>query len=165
MKLICCRNSSTILLSCLLSPYNKKGDLMKNKKKIILICSDGGHLAQILELEKMFLRYDYLIVTEKTPATAPLKEKFNIRYLKSRPEGSKRSLRFIYTIFLNLILSFRMLLTHFPKAIITTGSHTAEKASHRIRKTLYRREIIGRYHCAKRVYKVFIAFFQNVSLC
>ncbi len=98
---------------------------MKNKKKIILICSDGGHLAQILELEKMFLRYDYLIVTEKTPATAPLKEKFNIRYLKSRPEGSKRSLRFIYTIFLNLILSFRMLLTHFPKAIITTGSHTA----------------------------------------
>ena len=95
------------------------------KKKIILICSDGGHLAQILELEEMFLRYDYLIITEKTPATAPLKEKYNIVYLKSRPQGSKRSLLFFYTLFLNLILSLKLLIGHFPKAIITTGSHTA----------------------------------------
>lgn len=95
------------------------------KKKIILVCSDGGHLAQVLELEEMFMRYNYMIITEKTPATSPLKAKYNLVYLKSRPEGTKRSLSFFYTLFLNLILSLKLLITHYPKAIITTGSHTA----------------------------------------
>lgn len=95
------------------------------KKKIILICSDGGHLAQMLELEELFRQYDYLIVTEKTLATLPLKEKYNMLFLKSRPEGSKRSLAFFYSLFLNTLLSLRLLFAHYPKAIITTGSHTA----------------------------------------
>ena len=95
------------------------------KKKIILVCSDGGHLAQVLELEEMFQRYDYLIITEKTPATAPLQGKYNILFLKGRSEGTKRSLNFIYTLFVNLARSFKILITHYPKAIITTGSHTA----------------------------------------
>jgi beta-1,4-N-acetylglucosaminyltransferase len=95
------------------------------KKKIILICSDGGHLAQMLELEEMFRQYDYLIVTERTKATLPLSEKYHIQYLKSRPEGNKRSLKFVYSLLLNSILSFKLLLFHFPKVIITTGSHTA----------------------------------------
>ncbi|WP_439483325.1 hypothetical protein [Cyclobacterium plantarum] len=57
------------------------------KQKIILICSDGGLLDQILEFEKMYLRYSYLSVTEESPATIPLKEKYNIRYLKGRAKG------------------------------------------------------------------------------
>jgi|ERR1700743_2492474 len=95
------------------------------KKKIILICSDGGHLAQILELKELFIQYDYLIITEGTEATFPLKEKYNICYLKSRPQGGKRSITFILSLFINLFLSFRLLISHYPKVIITTGSHTA----------------------------------------
>ena len=98
---------------------------MQKQKKIILICSDGGHLAQILELEPMFLKYNYLLITEETEATKSLKHKYNILFLKSRPEGTKRSLLFFYSLFLNLILSLKVLVSHFPKAIITTGSHTA----------------------------------------
>jgi beta-1,4-N-acetylglucosaminyltransferase len=95
------------------------------KKKIILICSDGGHLAQVLALESLFIKYNYLIITEGTPATFPLKEKYNIRFLKARPKGKKRSLSFLYTLLINLFLSLRLLISHFPKVVITTGSHTA----------------------------------------
>jgi UDP-N-acetylglucosamine:LPS N-acetylglucosamine transferase len=94
-------------------------------RKIILVCSDGGHLAQILELKEMFLNYDYLIVTEESPATLPLREKFNIQYLKGRSKGQKRNLSFIFSLVFNAFLSLKILIKHFPKAIITTGSHTA----------------------------------------
>lgn len=97
---------------------------MKNKK-IILICSAGGHLAQILELKEMFLNYDYLIVTEESPATLPLKDKFNIKYLKGRSKGKKRNIRFVFSLITNAFLSLKILIQHFPKTIITTGSHTA----------------------------------------
>ncbi|MBE7639953.1 polysaccharide biosynthesis protein [Salegentibacter sp. BLCTC] len=95
------------------------------RKKIILICSDGGHLAQILELRDMFLNYNYLIVTEKSPATIPLKEKYNIKYLKGRSKGQKRNLSFIFSLIVNTFLSLKILMQHYPKVIITTGSHTA----------------------------------------
>lgn len=95
------------------------------KKKIILICSDGGHLAQMLELKVLFENYDYLLITEGTESTFPLKEKYNIRYLKSRPSGGKRSVAFLLSLFQNLFLSVKLLLSHFPKTVITTGSHTA----------------------------------------
>ena len=52
----------------------------KKRKKIILICSNGGHLAQILELQELFVKYDYLLVTEEAPSTLPLKEKYNIQF-------------------------------------------------------------------------------------
>lgn len=102
-----------------------KSLIMDKKKKIMLICSNGGHLAQILELEELFIKYDYLLVTEEAPSTLPLKEKYNIRYLKARSKGKKRNLNFLSTLFFNSLLSIKLLVKHFPKAIITTGSHTA----------------------------------------
>jgi len=97
----------------------------RNKRKIILICSDGGHLAQILELKDLFIQYDYLLITEKTEATFSLSKSYNIRFLKPRSDGNKRSLRFWFTLIENFFLSFKLLIGHFPRVIITTGSHTA----------------------------------------
>jgi beta-1,4-N-acetylglucosaminyltransferase len=94
------------------------------KKKIILICSDGGHLAQVLELKELFTQYNYLLIVEKTEATIELKDKYNIRFLKGRPKG-ERGIMFWFSILANMFLSLRLLLTHYPKVIITTGSHTA----------------------------------------
>jgi beta-1,4-N-acetylglucosaminyltransferase len=94
------------------------------KKKIILICSDGGHLAQVLELKELFTQYNYLLIVEKTEATIELKDKYNIRFLKGRPKG-ERGFMFWFSILANMFLSLRLLLTHYPKVIITTGSHTA----------------------------------------
>jgi len=50
------------------------------KKKVIFICSNGGHLAQIQELAPLFDRYDYLLVTEKAESTLPLLDKYNLRF-------------------------------------------------------------------------------------
>ena len=97
----------------------------QKRKKIVLICSDGGHLAQILELKELFTKYDYLLITEKSPATLPLKDKYNIKYLKTRSKGKKRNLAFFLSVIVNSFLSLKLLLSHYPKVIITTGSHTA----------------------------------------
>lgn len=90
-----------------------------------MICSDGGHLAQILELRDFFLRYNYLIVTEKSEATIGLREKYNVKFLRHRPTGNNRGIRFWWSLLVNLCLSAKFLLIHRPKIIITTGSHTA----------------------------------------
>ncbi len=103
-----------------------KQSIMEQKtKKIMLICSDGGHLAQILELKELFIKYDYLLVTEKSPATLPLSKKYKIKYLKTRSKGKRRNLKFLISLFINLFLSVKLLIKHYPKVIITTGSHTA----------------------------------------
>lgn len=91
----------------------------------MLVCSDGGHLAQILELKEWFTQYDYLLVTEKSEATLPLQEKYNIAYLRGRSKGKKRDLNFFWILILNTFLSLKLLISHYPKMIITTGSHTA----------------------------------------
>lgn len=96
----------------------------RNKRKIILICSDGGHLAQMLELKDLFLQYDYLLITEKTAATFSLKKTYNIRFLRQRSDG-KRTFKFWFIVIANFFLSLKLLISHFPKVIITTGSHTA----------------------------------------
>ena len=81
---------------------------MGKPKKIILICSNGGHLAQILELKELFLKYDYLLITEKSPVTLPLAEKYNIKFLKSRSEGKKRDFSFFLTLYVNSFLSLKI---------------------------------------------------------
>ena len=95
------------------------------RKKIVLICSDGGHLAQTLHLKEMFLKYNYLLVTEKTPATASLEEIYNTSFLAARSKGQERGLSFYLTMLGNAFLSLKILLTHYPKVVISTGSHTA----------------------------------------
>ncbi len=95
------------------------------KKKIILICSGGGHLAEILQLEEMFVKYDYVLITEKTPFTRFFSRLYNIRFIKSRPTGKKRSILFFTTLIVNFFLSVKLLFKHYPKVIISTGSETA----------------------------------------
>ena len=96
-----------------------------NNTTIILICSDGGHLAQIMELKDWFINYDYLIVTEKSPSTLAYSNQFNIKFLKGRSKGKKRNLSFFLHVFINFYYTIKILFSHFPKVIITTGSHTA----------------------------------------
>lgn len=95
------------------------------KTKIILVCSGGGHLAEMLQLEEMFTRYDYLMVTENTEYTSFFKEQYNMRFIKARSAGKKRRFRFLMTLIANTFLSLKLLINHYPKVIISTGSHTA----------------------------------------
>lgn len=95
------------------------------KRKILLVSSDGGHLAQLLELKELFERYDYLLVTEKAPSTITLAKQYNVKFVRPRPEGKNRKLGFYLSLIQNTFISIRLLLAYRPKAILTTGSHTA----------------------------------------
>ena len=103
----------------------EKSELNQKKKRILMVCSDGGHLAQMLELKELMDRYDYLLVTEQTSATKPLSEKYNIQFVNPRPEGQNRNLSFFLSVISNFYLALKILIKHRPKVVLTTGSHTA----------------------------------------
>lgn len=91
-------------------------------KKVIFASSSGGHLTELLKLEKLFNEYEYLLVTEKTEVTEKLINKYNIEYLKygSRFYFLKYIFVFLYNIFkcISIIIKFK------PDTVITTGAHT-----------------------------------------
>jgi len=99
--------------------------MINQKRKILLVSSDGGHLAQILELKELFERYNYLLVTEKSLSTIPLAKTYNLKFVRPRPEGKNKNIRFYISFIQNSFLSLKILLIHRPKVILTTGSHTA----------------------------------------
>ena len=106
---------------------NKK----KNKnKKIIYISSMGGHLKELLMLEKLFDKYDTTIITEKTDATKNLKEDILKKHKNTKTYyleyGTKHNIFPYIGIFLkNIFLSFKYFKKVMPDIVITTGTHTA----------------------------------------
>lgn len=99
---------------------------MKNSeknKRVLFVCSAGGHLAQILEMKPLFDEFDYLLVTENIEATKPLKNNYNIRFVHHAGKG--RNFEFWWNFFLNIFIAINIILKFKPHIIITTGSHTA----------------------------------------
>lgn len=91
--------------------------------KVLFVSSAGGHLDEILQLEELRNKYEYLIVTEDLESTQPLQDRYHVKYIK--PDVMGRGWRYFWNIFVNFFLSFSILLKFKPKVIITTGSHTA----------------------------------------
>ena len=98
------------------------------KKKVMFISSTGGHLDELLQLKKMFDKYDYSIVTEKTKSNLNLKIKYpkKLHYLVYGTYTTKRKaitypFKLLYNCFKSLIIYIKIR----PKYIISTGSHTA----------------------------------------
>lgn len=94
-------------------------------KKVLFIASTGGHFSELMKLSKMFNKYDYHIITEKTKTNANLVMKFpkRVNYLFY---GSKdHFISYIFKFSANVIKSFFFYLKIRPKVIITTGTHTA----------------------------------------
>ena len=94
-------------------------------KKVLFISSTGGHLRELLKLEKLFEDYDYHIITEKDVTTKYLKEKYKgkVNYLPY----CTRSKIFIYIfIYSYLILKSIFLFAKIrPDIVVSTGTHTA----------------------------------------
>ena len=100
-------------------------EIRKKMQKVLFISSTGGHLTELLKLEKLFEKYDYYIITEKDKTNENLKEKYRgkVYYL---PYGTRSHL-FKY-IFIYLYLILKTIYFYFkirPKVIVTTGTHTA----------------------------------------
>ena len=93
------------------------------KKRVMFICSVGGHLTQMLQLKEIFNDYDYVLVTEKTAITEELKNKYNLRFLFY---GSRNYIfKYIFVLIGNLFKSIYYFCKFRPKVIVTTGTHTA----------------------------------------
>jgi len=94
-------------------------------KKVLFIASTGGHFSELMQLSKLFEKYDYHIITEKTKTNTNLVEKYpgRVDYLIF---GSKDHLfSYIFKFIANCFKSVYLFLKIRPKVIITTGTHTA----------------------------------------
>lgn len=94
-------------------------------KKVLFISSTGGHLTELLELKKLFKKYDYQIVTEKTKSNSNLKDEYKdkVNYLLYCTRHSRFKYPFI--LLLNCFKSLFIFIKFRPDVVITTGSHTA----------------------------------------
>ena len=97
----------------------------KENKKILLISSTGGHFSELMQLKKVFTKYDYYIVTEKTKSNKYLKNKYGEKF-SFLVYGTKRNpFTYFFIFFFNIIKSFVIFLKQKPDVIISTGTHTA----------------------------------------
>ena len=108
-------------------------------KKVMFISSTGGHLNELLQLEGLFDKYNYYIVTEKTKSTLSLKEKYKkVSYLVYGTKDRKFS--YIFKFAFNILKSFILFMEVNPKIIVTTGTHTAVPMCYIAK--LFRRKVI-----------------------
>ena len=47
-----------------------------HNQKVLFISSNGGHLSELMQLKKLFNKFDYHIVTEKAKSNKHLQEEY-----------------------------------------------------------------------------------------
>ena len=102
----------------------KNNRKQQKKPRVMFISSTGGHLGELLQLQPLFPRYSYSLVTEKTKTTKSLKQKHkNVGFLVFGSKDHKLSYPFklLYNCFKSLFLYFKF----HPDYVVTTGAHTA----------------------------------------
>jgi len=98
----------------------------KSLKKVMFISSTGGHLNELLMLKSMFQKYNYQIITEKTPTTKNLKQKYGKRNIKFLTYGTRKHIiTYPFKLIINCFKSLYFYLKFKPDFIVTTGAHTA----------------------------------------
>ena len=98
------------------------------KKKVLFISSTGGHLSELMQLKELFDKYDYFLMTEKTPSNINLREKHGKRVaflIYGTYTSFFKKLIYPFKLFANCWISLYYFIRVRPKYIITTGAHTA----------------------------------------
>ena len=94
-------------------------------KKVLFISSTGGHLTELLELNPLFKKYDYHIITEKTKSNSTLKNEYKGKVSYLAYGTKEHMLRYIFVFPWNCLKSIYYYFKFKPDVVITTGSHTA----------------------------------------
>lgn len=84
--------------------------------KVIFAASSGGHLEQLLSLKRLMLRYNSLIVTERTGYAAKLPVR--AEYLC---QVNRHEVLFPLKMLVNSFSSLRIMLRERPDAVVCTG--------------------------------------------
>ena len=94
------------------------------KRNVMFISSTGGHLGELLQLQSLFKKYNYSLITEKTKANKSLKRKYHKLYFLLY--GTKdHKFSYPFKLLANCFLSLYYYLKLHPDYIVTTGAHTA----------------------------------------
>ncbi len=94
-------------------------------EKVLFISSTGGHLTEMMCLERLFSNYDFRIITEHTKSSIYLEKKYpgKVNHLFY---GTKiHPWSYPWKLLGNCLKSLYYYLRFQPKFIITTGAHTA----------------------------------------
>lgn len=98
---------------------------MYMKKKVLFISSTGGHFVELMQLKPLFKKYNYHIVTEKTPNNVKLRKEYG-KKINFLVFGSKdHLLTYPFKLFINCFLCLFIFIKFRPKYIVTTGAHVA----------------------------------------
>lgn len=94
-------------------------------KKVLFISSTGGHLTEMLQLESLFNKYDFHIITEKTKSNMYLKDKYKKRVNYMIYGTKDHKLTYPFKLLGNCFKSLYYYIKIKPEFIITAGAHTA----------------------------------------
>ena len=93
--------------------------------RVLFISSTGGHLTEMMQLKKLFKKYDYYIVPEKPKSTLYLKDQYKKRVSYLVYGTKDHFFTYIFKLFYNIMKSIYLYFKIHPDYIITTGTHTA----------------------------------------
>ena len=92
-------------------------------KKVMFISSEGGHLAELRQLD--FEKYDYSVVTEKTETNKDLKKVYKNRMHYLVYGTRKNIILYPFILLINCFISLYLFLKIRPEVVVSTGTHTA----------------------------------------
>jgi beta-1,4-N-acetylglucosaminyltransferase len=92
---------------------------MKKNINICLAASEGGHLEEIQQIEKIFKLHRHFFVTEQTLLTLALAQRSNVHFLK-HINRRKWSMPFLFIY--NTAKSYQILMREKPDLVISTGA-------------------------------------------
>ncbi len=94
-------------------------------KNVLFIASTGGHLKELLQLESIFEKYDYNLVTEKTKSNLYLKDKYKDRVHFLIYGTKDHIITYPFKLLANCFKSLWLFFKLHPDYVVTTGVHTA----------------------------------------
>ncbi len=107
-------------------------------KRVMFICSTGGHLSEMMKLRPLFDQYQSVLITEKNPVGKTNQSSIRTHYLLY---GTRKHLiRYLFKFTFNCLLSALYFIYFNPSHVVTTGAHTAVPMVYIAK--LFRRKII-----------------------
>ena len=94
-------------------------------KNVLFIASTGGHLKELLQLETLFKKYNYTLITEKTKSNLYLKRKYKNRVYFLIYGTKDHILVYPFKLLANCFMSLWLFFKIHPDYVVTTGVHTA----------------------------------------
>lgn len=96
-----------------------------SKRNVLFVASTGGHLKELMQLEKMFKKYDFSLITEKTKSNMYLKDKYKNKVYYLTYGTKDHIVSYPFKLLYNCFKSLYLYLKIHPDYIVTTGVHTA----------------------------------------